>query len=361
MHKFLFFPHVPYHVTTFFSVINELNSCDVSIVYADHLKHYGSKKIKESIIKKMADEKNIRAIPYTPQLLWKEKPDVLVVMNDWGGWPKRAVEDAKKMRILTVGHMEGPEDYYDTHLDDGYPGEKRPLYKKVDYVFLLGKYDEQYCKNLKTVLIGSPRFDNFFNYSINRSKSKEKLVGINCNFSYGLYADVANRWIDDVISVVKSKYFNYQISQHIGDNTNLKGLNVYTGSLYELIEESTVFISRFSTAIIESLLMGIPVIYYNPHKEDQDTYLNPMGAFPKPTNKKELGDAIDDILGNKSKWLAGAENFLDSHIANRDGKSAKIFAKELIEIAKKKGTLDPYFPIRSHIKYIIESITRKFK
>jgi len=141
----------------------------------------------------------------------------------------------------------------------------------------------------------------------------------------------------------------------------LKGLNVYTGSLYELIEESTVFISRFSTAIIESLLMGRPVIYYNPHKEDQDTYFNPMGAFPKPTNKKELGDAIDDILGNKSKWLAGAENFLDSHIANRDGKSAKIFAKELIEIAKKKGTLDPYFPIRSHIKYIIESITRKFK
>ena len=64
---------------------------------------------------------------------------------------------------------------------------------------------------------------------------------------------MANRWIDDVISVVKSKYFNYQISQHIGDNTNLKGLNVYTGSLYELIEESTVFISRFSTAIIESL------------------------------------------------------------------------------------------------------------
>ena len=47
MHKFLFFPHVPYHVTTFISVINELNSCDVSIVYADHLKHYGTKKIKE--------------------------------------------------------------------------------------------------------------------------------------------------------------------------------------------------------------------------------------------------------------------------------------------------------------------------
>ena len=72
-------------------------------------------------------------------------------------------------------------------------------------------------------------------------------------------------------------------------------------------------------------------------------------------------DAIDDILRNKSKWLVGAENFLDLHIANRDGKSAKNFAKELIEIAKKKDTLNYYFPIRSHIKYIIESITQKFK
>jgi hypothetical protein len=40
---------------------------------------------------------------------------------------------------------------------------------------------------------------------------------------------------------------------------------------------------------------------------------------------------------------------------------AKIFAEELIEIAKKKTTLGSYFPILSHIKYIIELITRKFK
>ena len=34
---------------------------------------------------------------------------------------------------------------------------------------------------------------------------------------------------------------------------------------------------------------------------------------------------------------------------------------ELIEIAKKKTTFDSYYPIRSHVKYIIELITRKFK
>ena len=49
--KILFFPHVPYHANTFISVIKELNDCEAVIVYADHLKHYESNKIKESNIK----------------------------------------------------------------------------------------------------------------------------------------------------------------------------------------------------------------------------------------------------------------------------------------------------------------------
>ena len=28
-------------------------------------------------------------------------------MCDWGGWPKRMVQDAKSMQIPTVGHVEG--------------------------------------------------------------------------------------------------------------------------------------------------------------------------------------------------------------------------------------------------------------
>ncbi|MBN4080977.1 hypothetical protein JYT44_01295 [Caldithrix abyssi] len=325
------------------------------------MKHYGSKEIMESQIKIIADENNIVSLPYIPQLLGHEKPDALIVMNDWGGWPKRAVNDARKMNIPTIGHVEGAQDYLDTYLDHGYPGERRYPYNKVDYVFLLGEYDKQFFKSQKTKVTGSPRFDGFLNQSKKSLEPVKNLVGINCNFSYGLYADIAKQWIVDIVEITESLPVKYQISQHIGDITNLSELNVYQGGLYDMINKSAVFVSRFSTAIMEALLLGCPAIYYNPHKEMQPTFLDAMGAFPTPTNKIELKDSLIDVLANSEKWLNRAEKFLDFHVANRDGSSANIFGKELIKIAKNKGKTTYHLPIRSYLKYMVEFTTRKLK
>lgn len=361
MYKFLFFPHVPYHVNTFVPIIKELGNHNASIIYSDHLKYYGRGEILESQIKEIADENNILSIPYTPQIFGRERPDALIVMNDWGGWPKRAVEDAKKRKIPTIGHIEGAQDYLDTHLEHGYPGERRYPYKKVDYVFLLGEYDKHFFKTQKTKVTGSPRFDGFLNQTKKSVEQANNLVGINCNFSYGLYADIAKQWIDDIVETTESLPVKYQISQHIGDVTDLSGLNIFGDGLYDLIKASSVFVSRFSTAIIEALLLGCPAIYYNPHKEMQPTFLDAMGGFPTPTNKNELREALIDVFSNGENWLNQAEKFLDFHVANKDGRSAKIFANELIEIAKDKRKTNYHLPIRSYIKYILEYITLKFK
>ena len=85
-------------------------------------------------------------MPYHPSILKKERPDALIVMCDWGGWPKRMVQDAKSMQIPTVGHVEGAQDYLDTHIEDGYKTKIRKPYSKVDYVFCLGKFDTQFFK-----------------------------------------------------------------------------------------------------------------------------------------------------------------------------------------------------------------------
>ena len=356
--KILFFPHVPYHANTFIFVIKELNDCEAVIVYADHLKHYGSIKIKESNIKKIASENNIRAIPYTPKLFFSEKPNILVVMNDWGGWPKRAVEDAKKMGIITIGHIEGAQDYLDTHLERGYIGKKRYPYQKVDYIFLLGEYDKQFFDSKETKLTGSPRFDKFAVSSNKIQNCSETLIGINCNFSYGIFSDISGKWINDVITAIRYNKVNYQISQHIGDTTSLNEYNIYSGGLYDLIEESSILISRFSTAIIEALLLGCPVIYYNPHNEKQPTFLDSMGAFPMPTNVKELRDSITDVLSHKREWLKRAEKFLNYHVAFRKGGSAISFAKALKEVSSLKIEKDTFYPFRSTFVYFYEKIKR---
>ena len=361
MYKFLFFPHVPYHVNTFVPIIKELGNHNASIIYSDHLKYYGRGEILESQIKEIADENNILSVPYTPQIFGRERPDALIVTNDWGGWPKRAVEDAKKRNIPTIGHIEGAQDYLDTHLEHGYPGEKRYPYKKVDYVFLLGEYDKHFFKTKKTKVTGSPRFDGFLNQTKKSVEQANNIVGINCNFSYGLYADIAKQWIDDIVETTESLPVKYKISQHIGDVTDLSGLNIFGDGLYDLIKASSVFVSRFSTAIIEALLLGCPAIYYNPHKEMQPTFLDGMGGFPTPTNKNELREALIDVLSNGENWLNQAEKFLDFHVANKDGRSAMVFANELIEIAKDKRKTNYHLPIRSYLKYILESITLKFK
>ena len=76
-----------------------------------------------------------------------------------------------------------------------------------------------------------------------------------------------------------------------------------------MINETTVFVSRFSTAIMKTLLLDPPAIYYDPCKEMQTTCLNEMSGFPTLTTKSQLKDALQDVLGNSEKYLNRAESF----------------------------------------------------
>ena len=75
---------------------------------------------------------------------------------------------------------------------------------------------------------------------------------------------------------------------------------------------STVFVFRFSLAIIKALFLD----------------------HPTSTTKSQLKDALQDVLGNFEHWLSRSERFWVSHVAFKDGNSANTFAKKLIEIAK---------------------------
>ena len=72
------------------------------------------------------------------------------------------VQDAKTMQIPTVGHIEGSQDYLDTHIEDGYKTKEENLFKSR-LCLLFRKFDTQFFRNKKTILTGSPRFDDFIN------------------------------------------------------------------------------------------------------------------------------------------------------------------------------------------------------
>ncbi len=357
MFKFLFFPSVPYHANTFFPVIKSLIDCESKIIYSDHLKSYDKTNNNKSQIQSLAKKNNIECLPYHPSILKKERPDALIVMCDWGGWPKRMVQDAKTMQIPTVGHVEGPQDYLDTHIEDGYKTKRRKPYSKVDYVFCLGRFDTQFFRNKKTILTGSPRFDDFI--SLKKNIKTKYDIAINCNFSYGIYSDKAESWINDVVSVAESLKLNYNISQHIGDTTNLSNFNTYDKSIYDLIRGSEILVSRFSTVIIESMLIGKPVIYYNPHQEKQPTFLNSLGSFPSPKTKEDLKSSILEIKNNPAKWKEKFKFFLSEHVSNYKGDSSKVFAEELKKIAKLKSKQKNKFLYKSTIRYCVDMFLNK--
>jgi hypothetical protein len=326
--KIVFVPHNAYHTRTFLNVCQHLKKEDVIFLNVDWFRGEG--------VGEMLKDQDYIAYPYTVWSIQKIKPDVIVVMNDWGGWPAHAVLEGKRRGIPTISHVEGAQDYLDTHLIQLKKGPKRNPYQHAEYVFLLGEYDRKFVTHSKTFITGSPRFDELLKLR-KPSFPEEVTVGVNCNFSYGLYKEIAQAWVSDVVTTCEKLKFKYHISQHIADVTDLSGLQLYHGSMYDMINDSTVFVSRFSTGILEALVMGRPVIYHNPHGEIQDTFQDPMGAFPITRNQDELEYYLKEICNNPQEWLSKSRDFLNYHVACLDGNSSKIFAEKLLEIANSRS------------------------
>jgi hypothetical protein len=118
----------------------------------------------------------------------------------------------------------------------------------------------------------------------------------------------------------------YAITQHPADMVNLEGMNVTDLSQYELIEQCSVFVSRFATGIIEALAAGKPAIYFNPHGEKVRKFAEPLGAFRIAHNANELGEAIQttlDDIESGTDFRQQAAAFLKYH-ADFDGESSAV-------------------------------------
>ena len=85
---------------------------------------------------------------------------------------------------------------------------------------------------------------------------------------------------------------------------------------YQLIEECSVFVSRFATGILEALACGKPAIYFNPHNEKVEKFKEPLGAFEIATNEDELAQALRTVLKDIEEGVdfrARSQEFLKLH------------------------------------------------
>lgn len=96
---------------------------------------------------------------------------------------------------------------------------------------------------------------------------------INSNFTYGIFENKRDGWIDDITSCLNQFDIKFNISQHPRDKGDLSRYSDHliqsnSQSINNQIMDSDLVITRFSSLIHEAILMGRKVIYYNCHNEE---------------------------------------------------------------------------------------------
>ncbi|TNI51818.1 methyltransferase domain-containing protein [Aeromonas veronii] len=255
----------------------------------------------------------------------------LMASIDWdSGFGRPLIKAARDNGLLTIGIVDGIEDFDDT--DYNY---ERDAYNTVEYVLLLGVDDQKKLTHKidKTSIIGLPKLWKLYNSSI--SFPRKQRVMINVNFTYGTYEEVRDGWVGAIVEVCQKVGIDYIISQHHADHGVFHPSLVSQDDVYDTIRMSTIVISRFSTVILESLAMGKPVIYFNPHGERVHLYKEPLGAYKIATTSNELESAIRFSLENKDTVREKAYAFLDNkcNISSGipPGKMAAYRVKNLLE------------------------------
>ncbi|MCK5677865.1 MAG: glycosyltransferase family 2 protein [Flavobacteriaceae bacterium] len=319
----IFLPHKDYQVWTMGLIARELKKLGLSscmMDLTDHYKDEGSRKEAE----KFPD------IPFKDLQLMKDNRltyNALICMNDWD---KKVVHPlivkAKQNKKKTIGIIEGINDFYDADIK-----WERHAYQTVEYLFMTGEHDRQFFENKKNkaFVIGIPRLRELM---LEEAKFPQKpLAVINVNFSYGVLEEQRDFWLDTVIEGCKKANIDYIITHHPADRADLSQYNVSAENMYDTIRNGSISISRFGSIILESIAMGKPSIYHNPHNEKVNKFQDPMGAYSLSFDSDSLADAIIYELSLDVDYRERANKFLDHHCNINSEKSSALLSAEKIQ------------------------------
>ncbi|MGD8458251.1 MAG: hypothetical protein PVF83_17885, partial [Anaerolineales bacterium] len=213
--------------------------------------------------------------------------------------------------------------------------------KRADFAFIQGLVMKKYLLRDNIVVTGNPKYDEIKKEPL----PNQPTIMINSNFTYGVFEDVRDQWVKDVVEICLECGIEFFVSKHPRD----KGVfpaeyNVMDSGAFlvnEQLKRSSILVSRFSTLIYEALCMGRKAIYYNPHNEPFRIFSEDQtGGIFIANDKSSLKQIILDIIADPDQNDENVTNFLRNH-CNMDKKSPK--AVELIreELLRIKATIPP--------------------
>jgi len=289
------------HVQSIKNIVNNLPESDWKVRV---LKNKG-----EGACEALEDE----GIPYsffTNSIQEKKECGALLLLTDWGYSEIHILRKFQEAAVPVVCLQESIIDF----------GDDLRRMEWCNIPLIQGVVTVKSLMREIYFLTGNPRYEKLHVKDL----PEKKLALINVNFTYGIHEDIRQRWLSDVIEGCKRNGFEYWITQHPRDKSDLSGYpHAPSGSkeIHKAIEDSNILISRFSSLIHESIALGRPVIYYNPHGEKMDYDFEPDGTI---LSEAKSAIALNQVLGRLGSGdqkinKDGIRRYVNKHMGSYDG------------------------------------------
>jgi len=310
-------------------------------IIAEKLELGSYKYVLPKLYKQQADtflrSKNIAFTTFSLSKFLKEKPYAILMLNDWSKEAKWLISLCRFYGVKTICIQESIIDF----------GDHFNRMKHADYVILQGARTVSELDRNLCFITGNPRYEQI--PEINSANNSTCVI--NCNFTYNIFEDIREQWLDDITEVLSDCSVPFMISQHPRDNGDLTKYVHFSKSssksVHETLSEAKFVITRFSSLIHESLIMKIPVIYYNPHNEEMkyDFEFNNDFLF-LARNKEELRSAVSRIKDGISSDL------IDIYLSNHCLLKKTLPSEQIANIAMNF----PFKQVNPRIKDLIQLI-----
>jgi hypothetical protein len=227
------------------------------------------------------------------------------VLNDWGPSTQAVITAVRAAGGVSFAKVEGVQDFTDADT-----GRVRNPYRHSDVVLGQGHNDVVALPGREVVVVGSTRLERI--RAAAPAPTQSSSVLINMNFTYGVLQDAQESWLWEAVDAARRAGTPYEISVHPAQK-NLPTdpavqEHICVDPFSHALMRSGVLVSRFSTVLYESMAMGVPVIYLNPHGEKVPTFQDPDGAFLKVT-EPDADEALGIALGWRGSYRERSDAF----------------------------------------------------
>jgi hypothetical protein len=333
--EIIFFCEADYHLRNAVSVVRILEEKGYKVSIVDFTKFLsaGKRQLEKPEIYKFEDIDIESFNKKTYEKIDRKNLKATIFFNDWDT-NNSFIRELRHEGILTIGIDEGVNDFL--KLGEGFTSKISP-YRTVEHVFLPGEFETQFFKDRpgQHHIVGLPMIRKLYKEEV--SFPKKTLAVINVNFTYGVLTQYRDLFVKTAVEGCKLAGIDYVLTQHPMDNADLSEYNVTDKNMYDTIRDGSIFISRFSGAIIEALAMGKPCVYHNPHNEKILKFQEPMGAYSISDSAESLAKAIKYELDRSSKTLVReySRKFMEYHANIGEKKEpAELITETIIKLMK---------------------------